>query len=373
MNKRSIIGFVLLFCLTACTPYIYGIPQDSWDRLSEPERQRVMASYEREEQARRQAEAEQARRQALERERERARQAAVERARHERIEAIHRGDGAYGELLRVRLQGGDIKIGDRHHRYEPITFTIADGETLRIGVADRKGRETGLLVTYAGGALSFDGISFPYNRSWGRGMLYTDTGTSGALKMRGVDVFIEVHSRSARHEREVPRLTIIRELVPPPVAVRERDVVRHPQVVAPEKEKPKPPPVVITEKEKPGPPQRHPEPPAVERPPQALEVVILSGEMKVRGRNQSVERATVRLAEGETGNLVVKAGGESAALSLRYQNGVLSINATPGKGRDAVRLPFEKGWSSGKVYRFDLKEKVHLEKIEVRVTGIRGK
>ena len=54
-----------------------------------------------------------------ERERAQARQAALERERRERIEKIHRGEGAYGELIRVRLQGGRIRIGDRHHRYEP--------------------------------------------------------------------------------------------------------------------------------------------------------------------------------------------------------------------------------------------------------------
>lgn len=367
MKKLSIITLVLMLFLAACTSFIYGVPQETWDRMSESERIEVMRGYEREQQARRlaaeerarrqaaedrarrQAEEEQARRQAFEREREREHQARLARARQERIEAIHRGEGAYGELLRVRLQGGRIRVHDRHYRYEPITFTIADDETLEIGVAERRGRgrEAALIVTYSGGALSLEGRRFLYDRGWGRGRLYPDTSTSGPLELRGVDVFIEAHNRSSRHERELPRLVIIREEPPPPVIVRE--------------ERPIPPPL------------RHPEPPVADRPPRILEIVLLSGEMKVRGRNQNIERATLRLAEGESRSLAVKAGNSAGDLTLTYRNGELSVDDSPGRGRDEVRLPFEKEWRTGKVYRFELKGKMHLEKVEMKVTGIEGR
>ena len=215
MKKLSMLVLAVAILLAACTTYMYGVPQETWDRMSETERVEAMRVYERDQQARRQAAEERARRAALERERERARQAALERERQERIEAIHRGEGAYGELIRVRLQGGKIKIGGRHHRYEPLTFTIADGETRKIAVADEKGREVDLPVTYAGGALTVEGLRFPYDRSWGRGRLYPDTGTAGALELRGVDVYISVHDRSTRFERERPRMVVIREEPPP--------------------------------------------------------------------------------------------------------------------------------------------------------------
>jgi len=400
MGKIAMIVLAVSVLLAACTQYMYGVPQETWDRMSEPERIEAMGVYEREQQARRQAAEERARQQAYERERERVRQAEAARVRQERIDAIHRGEGAYGELLRVRLQGGRIKVGDQHHRYEPITFTIADGETRDIGVADRKGREAALPVTYSGGALSFEGLRFPYERGWGRGKLYADTGTSGALQLRGVDVFIEVHNRSSRHERELPRLVVIREEPPPVVVIRERDSVRPPPLIVTEKDKPKPSPVVVRERDttrpppliapekdktKPPPladrkqdppkppPLRQPAPPATDLPPRTLEVVLLSGEMKVRGRNQPLERVTLRLAEGETRNVAVKAGSETGNLSLRYRKGELFIDGTPAKGRDALRLPFEKEWQTGKVYRFDLKGKVHLDKVEMKVTGVEGK
>ena len=117
MTKLTIICLVLCSFLAACAPSIYGVPQETWDRRSEAERVEAIRVYEREQQARRLAAEERARREAMERER----QAALERERQERIEAIHRGDGAYGELIRVRLQGGSVKVGDRHQRYEPAT------------------------------------------------------------------------------------------------------------------------------------------------------------------------------------------------------------------------------------------------------------
>jgi hypothetical protein len=360
MKMLTIVSLVLTLFLAACTSYMYGVPRETWDQMSEPERIEAMHVYEREQQASRQAAAERARQQAIERERERVRQAELARARQERIEAIHRGEGAYGELLRVRLQGGVIKVGDQHHRYEPITFTIADGETRNIGVADRKGREVLLVVTYVGGALSLDGIRFPYDRSWGKGRLYAGTGTSGPLQLRGVDVFIEVHSRSLRHERELPRLVIVRE-EPPQMVVREKETVR-------------PPPVAVTEPVKQtSPPGRQSAPAAVETPPRSVEVVLLSGEMRVRGRNQPVEPVTLRLVEGETRKLTLKADGEAKDLSLRYRKGELFIDNGRAKGRDALHLPFEKEWKTGRFYRFDLRGKLYLEKVELKVTGVEGK
>jgi hypothetical protein len=411
-GARSIAGFqeetvmhkLLIFCLAlaamlaACTHYMYGVPQETWDRMSEAERIEAIRAYEVEQQARRQAAEERAQRRALEREREleRARQAALER---ERIEAIHRGEGAYGELIRVRLQGGRMKIGGQHHRYEPLTFTIATGETRTIPVVDNRGREVDLVVTYAGGALAVEGIRFPYDRSWGRGRLYPDTSTAGPLELRGVDVHIDVHDRSARFEREVPRLVIIREEPPPVVVVRETPPP--PVVVVREPHTPPPPPVVARrEPHPPRPPRgvgrdqegttppapdlkqepprsaqpaRPPAPAVAGQAPRLVEVALLAGEMKVRGRNLKLERTTLRIAEGESRELTVSAGGDKATISVQYHNGELIFDGNPGRGRDAVRFPSTGEWQRGKEYRFALKGRTHLEKVEVRVTGVAGK
>lgn len=346
MKKLSLIALVLTLFLTSCVPYMYGVPQEQWDRMSEAERIRAMEVYEREQQARRQAAEERARQLAYEREQERLRQAELQRVRLERIEAIHRGEGAYGELLRIRLQGGQVKVGDRFYRYEPITFTIADDETREIGALDRKGREVVLLVAYSKGMLALDGLRLPYDRSWGRGRLYADTRTSGRLGLQGVDLFVEVHGRSSRHERLLPRLLTMREVPPPPVQVQPHDTGKKPPV------------------------HHQPPPPVADRPPHALEVVLLTAEMKVQGQNQRVEQATLRLSEGESRNLPVRAGGKSEVLLLRYQNGELLIDGTPGKGHDELRLVFDREWKGGKLYRFNLRGRLHLEHVELRVRGI---
>lgn len=374
MLTRLLSVLVVLLLIAACTPYMYGVPQESWDRMSEAERVEAMRVYQHEQQEQRRIAEEQrrvaeerARRQAFEREQERARQAAQERARLERIEALHQGRGAYGELIRVRLQGGRIKIGDRHHHYQPLTFTIADSETVKIPVADSQGRAVELTASYTGGALIIEGLRFPYDRRWGRGALYADTGTAGPLALQGVDVFVEVHDRSTRYERERPRFVIVREEAP--VIIRER--VPAPQVViVREKEGPRPP--VIIEQEKP----RH-EPPApqpaqvvvVERAPRSVEVTLLSGEMKVRGKKQPVEKIVLHLKEGETRELVVKAGADSGMLNLRYAGGELFIDGKGGKGPGGHRFGFDKEWKTGKVYKFELKGNLHLEKGAVKVVA----
>lgn len=346
MKQLSIIMLVLALFLTSCVSYMYGVPQEQWDRMSEAERISAMQVYEREQQARRQAAEERARQLAFEREQEKIRQAELRRVRQERIDALHRGEGAYGELLRVRLQGGQIKIGDRYYRYEPMTFTIADDETREIGALDRKGREVVLQVAYMKGMLAFDGLRLPYDRSWGRGRLYAETSTSGRLALHGVDLFVEVHDRSSRHERLLPRLLTIREEPPPPVQLRPQDTNKKPSM------------------------HRQPTPIVADRPPQVLEVVLLTGEMKVQGRNQRVERATLRLAEGESKSLSIRAGSKIDTLEIRYHNGVLFVDSGPGKGRDELRLAFDTEWKAGKLYRFDLRGRLHLEQVELKVRGI---
>jgi hypothetical protein len=350
MNIVSRICLALVVFLAACTPYMYGVPQESWDRMSEPERIEAMRVYERDQQARRQAAEERARYEAQERQREQARQAAIERERRERVERIHRGDGAYGELVRVRLQGGKLRIADGVYRYEPLTFAIAEGELRRFPVAEVQGRLLNLDVSYVGGALTIEGVRFSYDRSWGRGRMYANTDSGGDLQLRNVDVFVEVHDRSSRQERESSRLAIYREPdhhTPPPVIIKEKEHPRPPQVI--------PPPT---------------QPPVAELPPRTVEVSLLAGEMKVRGRMQPVERLSFRLAEGESREMTVRAGDEKRMVVFHYGNGELYVDGAPGRGRDSQKLTYEKGWWRGTVYRLTLKGKNQVEKVELRVSGL---
>ena len=416
MKKLLLFCLVMATMLAACTPYMYGVPMETWNRMSETERIEAMRVYEQEQQARRQAAEERARRLALERERERARQEALERARRERIEAIHRGDGAYGELIRVRLQGGRIRIGGEHYRYEPITFTIADGETRQIPVADYRGREVDLVVTYAGGALAIEGVRFPYDRRWGRGVLYPGTSTGGPLELRGVDLEVQVRDRSSQFDREPPRLMIVRDEPPPVVIVREDRRPEPPVVIIREERRPelprpqarerdgdrdkdyerdrgrgrqqeqddsKSPPAPARPPESPRqsspvhqtPPQPQPAPRAPQPTPsprqpspavtgqvqRQVEVVFVSGEMMVRGRYLKLDRAVVRIAEGESRDLTLNAGGGRTTVTIQYRNGEISF--------DSEHFAHTAEWQRGKEYRFSLRTRIPLQNLRVRVTG----
>jgi hypothetical protein len=307
----------------------------------------------------------------VERERERARQVAIEREKHERIEAIHRGEGAYGELIRVRLQGGKVKIGGLHHRYEPLTFTIADGETRKIAVADSTGREVDLVVSYTSGGFTVEGVRFPYDRDWKRGILYADTSTGGPLELRGVDLFIAVHDRSTRVERERPRMIVHRE-EPPVIVAREkpslppRVEVRHPA--------PAPPATVLVPVKEPvrphAPPAAQPSLPAVEQFPKIVEVLLLDGEQDQQRHRQRHERKALRIAEGESREIEVQTEIEKRSLLLHYRNGELLIDVNPGKKQDAIRFAFEKEWRKGKVYKVSLPGKDPQKKVEIKVTAI---
>lgn len=381
MYRLITIVLALATMLAACVPTMYGVPQESWDRMSEAERVAAIQSYEREQQARRQAaeerrlaQEERARREALESERERARQVAMERERHERIEAIHRGEGAYGELIRVRLQGGKVKIGGQHHRYEPLTFTIADGETRKIAVADKTGREVDLVVTYASGGFTVEGVRFPYDRDWKRGILYADTSTGGQLELRGVDVFIAVHDRSTRFERERPRLIVQRE--EPPVSIVREKPLPPPRVEIRRQEPTRPPPTVIAPMKEPVRPHAPPASPplvAAEQFPRMVEFLILDGEREQRRHKQRFARQTLRIAEGESRELEVQTESAKRVVVLHYRNGELLIDLTPGKKQDAMRFPFEKDWRKGKVYKLSLPGKDLQEKVEFKITAIEKK
>jgi hypothetical protein len=415
--KRWIV-ICLGLVLSACTPYMYGVPQTSWDAMSPQERQQTMRMYEDEQRARQQAAEERGRQAAFERERQQARQAEEERRERERIEAIHRGEGAYGELLRVRIQGGEMRIGDRYRHYQPFSFRIAEGETRMIDIADRRGGVTGLLVTYTGGALLVDdpggagqrsALRLPYDRRWGGGMLYPDSRTNGPLQLRGVDIFVEIAGKREWGEREAPpQIIVVREEdrrrpEPPVVIVREEERRPEPPVVIIKEEKrrpdppvvivreeerrrPEPPPVVVVREDKARPypgDERHdprydrkPAPPMERLVPARVEIQFLKGVIRRWGEVLPVEPFSVSLADGESREIEVKTRVGTYPVTLSYREGAVVIdgNLAAGKGKgNAARLPFEREWRKGRVYRIDTKGRLNLDVAEVRIMAVDGR
>ena len=406
MKIRILFCICLLLALfSACTPTMYGVPQPTWDAMSEQERLQAMRIYEDRQIARQRASAERARQNAIERERQAALKAEEERQRRERIAAIHRGEGAYGELLLVRLQGGEMRVGNRHHHYQPVSFRIAEGESLEITIVDEKRRGTALSVAYAGGALTIDSpggaktggeLQLPYDRRWGDGALYPDSGTAGPHQLRGVDIFVEIVGRHARSERRPPPQVIIKKGEEPrhrepAIAVVKEEKQRPPQppavIVREEKERPPKPPVVVVQEEK----QRHrpddrqrngagekvPQAtPAVMKAPGRVDIQFLGGEVKEKGKRNAIELFSIRLADGETREVALKGAAGSPPVTISYRQGVVVIDAVQANGRgkgNALRVPFDKEWQQGRVYRIEMKGRLQLEKAEVRIVAADGK
>ncbi|RPH52422.1 MAG: hypothetical protein EHM85_02880 [Desulfobacteraceae bacterium] len=203
--------FIMLF-ISACTPTIYDIPVDQWNKLTEAQQQATIDGYnkrmrlreiERQKEAQRRAREEEIR--ALEAHRQ-------EQLCQERVAAIYMGEaGQIGDLLRVTLQGGQMLIGNRHRQYQPISFKIANGETKKIEIINVEGRnyDNGeeMQVLYQDGTLIFDDDPYTrkpfriiYDHGWKSGKTYSPVSTESKLRLRNVQIFIEIipHLRKTR-------------------------------------------------------------------------------------------------------------------------------------------------------------------------------
>ncbi|NIQ92922.1 MAG: hypothetical protein GWO11_00955, partial [Desulfuromonadales bacterium] len=196
-----------LAALAACTPTIYGVPQPTWDMMSEAERVEAMRIYEQRQIAYQKAREERARQRAIERRKQQAREAKAARQRQKRIDAIYRGEGIYGDLLRVTLRKGRMRIGGKHRGYQPVSFRIANGETKKIDIYSVSGRRATLQVTYDDGTLVFDGHGrgnrsrarrLVYERSWGQGKTYSGIRSEGPLRLRNVATYVEIIGNRGR-------------------------------------------------------------------------------------------------------------------------------------------------------------------------------
>lgn len=206
MAKYATITTSLLLCalcaLQACTPHRYGLPEDEWNRLTPRQQQETMRAYDEQERLR---EMERARQEEF-RAREEAARAAEEQRRmmeqQRRIERIHRGEaGQYGDLVRVTIRDAGIVAGGKELELEPVSFTIASGEskTISVELSGRKKKHRDLRVYYQDGTLFIDGddkgqkraARLVYEQSWKRGASY-DITTGGTAKLKKARVLVEI-------------------------------------------------------------------------------------------------------------------------------------------------------------------------------------
>jgi len=196
--------FILIAGIMACAATMYGVPEDQWNRMTDSERQAAVERYNERMRLReieRQREAEREAREAEIRAAEARRQ---EMLRHERIEAIYRGEaGQYGDLIRVTIQGGEVRIARRHRNYHPVSFKIADGERKKVQVIHDEGKYgtyEDLEVLYADGVLYIDtydtdtrgSLRIVYEPKWKAGTSYGPFRTESKLQFRNVQVAVEI-------------------------------------------------------------------------------------------------------------------------------------------------------------------------------------
>ena len=177
---------------SACSPRIYGVSEEHWEAMTTAERQEAMRAWEAVQVAR-----EERRRAEAERDAVLQQHAAEQRAALAR--AIRSGEaGVPGDLIRVRLSGGTLRIGGRARSYAPVAFSLASGETRRIPIVAGRYRSE-LAVDFWDGVLRIDlqdthrdtgAAHLAWGPEWHRG---TDQAirSDGPRRLREVQAYIE--------------------------------------------------------------------------------------------------------------------------------------------------------------------------------------
>ncbi|EMS78407.1 hypothetical protein [Desulfotignum phosphitoxidans] len=169
--------FVILLSLFAlniigCTKKIAGIPLEDWNQLSEDEREIVLRGYnerqkiiaeERLVKAKLQAEAQ-------------ADKLFVERkeaiANQKKVAHIYAGEGIYGDLLQVTVEGGQLYFYGKFKNYQPLSFRIANGESKQVSFVNQTGngiyQEINVWMAYKDGNFIFDCGEKEWTEKYGR-------------------------------------------------------------------------------------------------------------------------------------------------------------------------------------------------------------
>jgi len=403
---------LILLALTGCTATIYGVPQERWDTMGEQERVAAMEAYRARQAVLKQQREERARQLARERERQRAVEAEEARQRQLRVAAVYRGEGVYGDLLRVRLEEGRMKLNGSHRAYQPVAFRIAAGESKRVEVVDRKGRKAALLASYDGSTLLLDespgtgrsrAIRLAYEDDWEGGKTYSGLTAKGPLELRGVSVSVQVLGEPPHEHRasRPPQVIVIRQPAPEPEPPK---VV----IIREEKHPPHRPETVLVEEtprhdrtEGAKPPAHHgkpeevgkvtprstkpadigKEPPRREKqeadgdaqaPPARVKVTFHKGAIRVKGRPAPLVPQSIELRDGEARTLVLQGATGKVQVRVSYQGGEVAIEDRPGKGKGkaGTRLGFGPRWQDGSPYRIEATGNRLVEDLDVSVLAL---
>jgi hypothetical protein len=423
MKKWLLASLLLVVMIMAgCTPTIYGVPQERWDVMSEAERVAAMDAYRARQAALQERMREQARQRVIAEEARLAQEAEEARLQQLQIEAIYRGKGIYGDLLRVTLHDGMLKFYGAHKPYRPFSFKIAAGEAKEIQVLSQRGKRADLLVSYDGGNLLIDetprshrsqATSLVYDNAWSLGKTYPNLYGKGPLELRGVSATVEIlgtppRDHQARRRRQV---IIVERPAPKPekpqvIVIREQpDHHQHqqtPVVVVKEQPRPQKPPVVVVKEQ----PRHHesnevdteeplqapedvvgrqPTAPSIRKhpaknqpilarnrpvqagPPTRVSIAFQGGRIKARGKAQRLVPQSIELNEGEVRTITLRGERGAVKIQVSYLGGEIQIDDRPGKNARRARLGYDPGWKSGRKYRVEDTDLAQLEDLDILV------
>ncbi len=197
-----VVAVSLLFA--ACTPTHFGVPEEEWQAMSEAERVTTIKGYNERQRLREERRLEDEKRRRVIAE-------AEMRERNEYIDAIYAGRrGQVGDLLRVSLKGGKLRLSGKHREYRPFSFKIADRECKKVEFFNNKKHrsyhgtlevcyEDGtLLVDVSGRGQDYGAEAFVFDPSWMKGATYQHVQTHGRTELKNVDIAV-VATTSAGH------------------------------------------------------------------------------------------------------------------------------------------------------------------------------
>jgi len=202
--RTILVVLALLQGLSACSTTHFGTSEAEWASLTEAQRSEVIRAYNEREKLREETRLAEAQRRAKEtaRQEEQARETA--RQKRVQAEAIRRGEaGQYGDLIRVSLLGGEMRIGNKHHSFAPLSFTLASGEERAFEVISNDHKyltyrneihllyDDGLLILTSTPQSGPGEARLIFEPEWRHGKRYI-LSTNGPLELRGVQVTVMI-------------------------------------------------------------------------------------------------------------------------------------------------------------------------------------
>ncbi len=187
---------LLVILMSACAPTYYGVSEEVWSQMTEEQQLEAIKGYNERRKIRERRRQEQARLARIEKEQE-------DRERQARVDAIYRGEaGRIGDLLRVSIENGKMRVGGKHRSYTPVSFTIADGEYKIIPLysGSKYIRHSGEFeVHYHEGSLLLDirddsfykAAVIVYKPEWRKGKTHEKINSGGPADFENVSVTVQ--------------------------------------------------------------------------------------------------------------------------------------------------------------------------------------